>query len=221
MTLYFLHVPRTGGTALRLALTEAFGADKVLSVYTADGPETTPAARAFYSQTSAGHGTWSFERLSDYIAANDIAVFTSHISAVRLKCFDPAQSFMIFRHPVDRLVSTYRFLRQRNALSGTFEEFVSHSGQQNMHSKCLSGLTPEDVGVVGSFDAYDDFVQRLNARFGLSLSVRRENRTPLVSRRFLPYCSARMRDRILETNTIDLALFEQVKVMVSGRRIFG
>ena len=162
----------------------------------------------------AGLGTWYLEGISDYIAANDIALFTSHISAVRLKCFDPAKSFMIFRHPVDRLVSTYRFLRHRNTLSETFEEFVSRPGHQNMHSKCLGDLALEDVGVVGSFDAYDDFVHRLNARFDLALRVRRENRTRILSRRFLPYCSAHMRDQILEMNALDLALFERVKVMV-------
>ncbi len=211
MTLFFLHAPRTGGTALRLAFEHTFGADKVLSLYTPKGEETSPVAKQIFFGPEGVQVANGFDLLSDHIVANGIELFTSHHSAVKLRCFDPSRSFIMLRHPVDRLVSAYRYVRQRRHTEVSFDEYASHPGRQNTQSKLLGGIALESVGVVGLFDQYDDFVRRLNQVFGLSVLVRRENQNRFLSRRFLPFCSAKMVDKILCANELDLELYERAK----------
>lgn len=213
MTLFFLHVPRTGGTALRKAFIDALGADKVLSLFTRYGSETSPAARKIIFDERDGHDPQRYDKLSDYIVAKGVGLFASHHSAARLNCFEPRRCFIILRHPVDRIVSEYRYVRHRRHTDMSFDAFISDPRRQNAQSKILAGVKLEDLGAIGLFDHYEDFVHRLNGTYDLSLQVRRENENKLVSRRFLPFCSARITAKIRQANALDLALFEHAQAL--------
>lgn len=220
MTLFFLHAPRTGGTALRHAFINMLGEEKVLSLFTRDGPETSPVARRIYFDAHGGLDPHRFDKLSDYIVANGIALFASHQSAVRLKCFDPSRCFMVLRHPVDRIISEYRFVRQARNTDIPFDAFAFDPHRLNMQSRLLSGAALEDLGVVGVFDRYTDFVRRLNHSFGLSLEVHHQNANKISARRFLPFCSARKRQELEQANDLDMALYEHARSLIGAGNAF-
>ncbi len=217
MTLFFLHVPRTGGTALRLAFQDLFGEDKVLSLYTPDGSETTPAARQLFFGPDGAPATGGFDLLSDHIVASGIELFTSHQSADKLRCFAADRSFIMLRHPVDRLVSAYRYVRHRRHTEMSFDEYISHPGRQNVQSRLLGSTPLESLGVVGVFDHYEEFIQCLRTTFGVPLQVKRQNQNRFVSRRFLPFCSPNMMDKIVRTNKCDLEMYERATKLVAAR----
>lgn len=215
MTLFFLHAPRTGGTALRLAYERQLGPERVLKYFTRDGPETSPAARKIMHPTEPQSMPEKLQRLSNYIVENDVGLFVSHLSAVQLECFNPTRAFMIVRHPVDRLISEYRYVRDRRHSDLSFDRFLALPGVHNRQTRLLMGTKLEDLGVVGVFDQYDDFIRRLNGTYKLTLAVEKCNSNRLRARRFLLYQNSKNVKTILDQNEQDLALFERAQALVN------
>ena len=207
VTLFFLHVPRTGGTALRHAFCASLGDENVVSLFTKDGPETSRAARKIMFEGDEQEERERFAALSAYLVAQDVSLFASHRSAVKLDCFEAQNAFIILREPFERLVSEYRLRRYRREITVSFEEYASHPNVQNVQSRMLQGMKLQDLGAFGLFSEYDEFVDRLSRRFNLNLHVSVTNQTKLVSRMFASFCSVELTKKIMELNRHDVELY--------------
>lgn len=134
----FVHIPKTGGTALSLALEERAMADDILI---GDTPKAVKR-RARVKKLKANGRLWKHSRLSDIeglVAQED---------------FEKFFVFTIVRNPWDRSVSYYHWLQRQNwdhpavklAKSADFSAFINHPQTQAGLSVPYRASTSDSAG---------------------------------------------------------------------------
>jgi hypothetical protein len=228
---FFVHLQKTGGTALFQRLREGFGPAAVYPT-----PEDRGDVRAV---TDVGHLR---ARLREH--GDDLRVITGHFPYCTIAVLGgPFTTFTLLRHPVDRTLSLLRRRKlveprfQDMELEAIYEDPVLQDIIRNHMVKMLS-LTPDEMGatpltvpvtfdddrlerakgnlaridVVGLQEHFDDFCAALEARIGRSLGAPRfANRTPRSP------VTAALRERIAADNQADIQLYRFAEGLVEDR----
>jgi hypothetical protein len=215
-TVFFIHLQKTAGTSINHAAVEQFSRDRVLMLYGSDSRWTSASAKAIIARPHAQRREL-YNALSDHIVSNDIAFFSSHLSAARLRCFDPERAFTILRNPVDRVISQYFFFRQRKHTSETIEEFIERPENRNRQSRSLLGVDLESLAAVGITERYGPFLEFLNGRLGLQFRQVHRKRGGLIKALRARMLGASLLRHIAELNEEDEGLYERALRIVSRR----
>jgi hypothetical protein len=229
----FVHLQKTGGTALFQRLRDAFGAAAVYPT-----PEDSGGALAV---TDVDH---LIERFAAHRA--ELRVVTGHFPLCMTEVLGvPFTTFTLLRHPVERTLSLLRRRKlveerfQGLALDEIYEAPVLQDIIRNHMVKMLS-LTPaemtqtpltapvtfdaarldcakhnlaNEVDVFGLQEQFDDFCGELASRFGWDLGPPRfANRTPRG-----PVPEA-LRTRIAADNVMDVELYTFAVELAEERR---
>lgn len=147
--------------------------------------------------------------LSNYITQNDIAFYSSHMSAAYLPCFDPERAFSLFREPVEQVISHYYFLKSRRRIAQTLEEYIETPNSQNVQTHSFGPADLDRIALVGLLEEYEAFVGRLNHRFGLAFKTVHKNGRSLASRVIGQKPSPALRAHIERLNASDVDLYHR------------
>lgn len=171
--LVFLHVPKTGGTAVRTALVHACRDRRVLFDYGAKEKQTTPALRAaLYAGERTGDGVTLRRSLDDRRGL----LLVGHFKAEKYwDAFHPDSFVTFLRDPIDRLISEYNHHVERRGLTTPIEEFVEQSLFRRHVSALFRGVDPAEFGFVGFTETFEDDLRALSDRLGRPLAAVREN----------------------------------------------
>jgi hypothetical protein len=171
--LVFLHVPKTGGTAVRTALVRACRDRRTLFDYGAGEKQTTPALRAaLYAEERTGDGALLRRTLDDRRGL----MLIGHFKAEKYwDAFHPDSFVTFLRDPIDRLISEYNHHVERRRLTTPIEEFVEQSLFRRHVSALFRGVDPAEFGFVGFTETFEDDLRSLSARLGRPLAAVREN----------------------------------------------
>lgn len=169
----FLHVPKTGGSAVRTALVRGCRDRRVLFDYGAEEKQTTPALRdALYGEGHTGDGVTLRRHLDDRRGL----LLIGHFNAVKYwDAFHPSSFVTFLRDPIDRLISEYNHHVERYGATLELEAFVATTRFARHVSYLFRGVDPAEFGFVGFAETFDDDMRTLSQWLGRPLTATREN----------------------------------------------
>ncbi|MCX7558908.1 sulfotransferase family 2 domain-containing protein [Sulfitobacter sp. F26204] len=200
----FVHIPKTGGTSLALALEERAMKDDIML---GDTPKAVKRRRRVKDIKTSGR-LWKHAGLSDIdglVDAHEIAeMFT----------------FTLVRNPWDRLVSYYHWLKEQTfdhpavhlAKAQSFEGFLADPITLTTQRQWPAASYMRDVNGVERCTSYirlEHFEQdsaALIAHLGFDLVMPWENRSHRTTG-YRDYYSTAMRDAVAESCTEDILRF--------------
>ncbi|MFE1598542.1 hypothetical protein [Methylobacterium sp. ID0610] len=207
--LFFLHLPKTGGTSIRYAAHEIFPKDKIFMLYGKDSPTTHPYANEIMYYRPELQIGQQLAMIAEYLARNGIAFYASHMSAAFLPGFDPERAFTLFREPTEQVLSYYVFQKKHGRTQQSLEAFIEDPRNQNVQTQAFGNADLDQLALVGILEAYEAFVERLNRRFGLAFPVAHKNARGLASRLAGPKLSPALRAYVERLNASDMDLYER------------
>jgi len=210
-----MHIPKTAGTSLRMALREKF-ADEVLFCYRsnifAKGVVIHFSGRLLEEKLDDKRR----KKLVDYCQQNQIKCIHGHFTMSSLdEIFQDATYIMFLREPVDRLVSAYNHLKANMPAYGrqmTFEQFIEMDRTKNIYQQLGVGKLLDEKHFIGLTEQYDKSLELLARKLPVigHLSTQQANvAQQKVFKR--SNVTPELLTRIQETNQPDIDIYNTAK----------
>ncbi|MCP1304864.1 hypothetical protein BIS09_13580 [Halomonas sp. R1t8] len=172
MPLFFVHIPKTAGTSFRLGAEQAFGKALIAYDYGRGSAETSDIVKNHLYHSPADFWQFGQARLRQ-----ETALVGGHVNIGRfVSLFGVGQTLTFLREPLQRMASEYAHFVRHYEYKGSFHDFYSRPIMHNRQSKILHGVDVEAVGFVGLTERYVDSLDLINARYGIEIPQREDNR---------------------------------------------
>ncbi len=210
--LYFIHVPKTAGTSFRIGLEETYGSEAIAYNY---GLDSRTTSKLFLSQDGGLlRDYWVLKRR---LEGKAIKVVSGHVNAGQyMPILGVMRALTFLRDPLQRMASEYAHFVRHYEYKGSFHDFYSRPIMHNRQSKILHGVDVEAVGFVGLTERYVDSLKLLNARYGIAIPQREDNRGK-KSLDAVHEISAEDEAELKQLNKRDIRLYEQAVALFDQR----
>jgi hypothetical protein len=213
MPLFFVHIPKTAGTSFRLGAEQLFSKSRIVYDYGKASPETDMRAKALLY----GAKQPDFYEFGQACKKENTAMVGGHVNAGRfVSLFGVGQALTFLRDPLQRMASEYAHFVRHHQYKGSFHDFYSRPLMHNRQSKMLHGVDIQAVGFVGLTERYTESLEMLNARYGVEILPREDNRGKerLGAAHEI---SAKDKAELQRLNKRDMALYRQAVALFEQR----
>ncbi len=210
--LFFVHVPKTCGTSLRLALERVFGHERVWKDYGKNSDDTSPAIQAcIYDQGDFG-------RLGVELASNDIRMLVGHVATKKyFYLIDLENTISFVRDPAQRVISDYEHHVRHYGFTESLESFMRREPFRNRQFKMLRGFHPAMYGYIGLSEEYKASLEQLSRVLGMQVPYLEANigRKKLSDRHEVETETLMLLEKY---NRHDIHLYQTVQQLFAARK---
>ena len=203
-----IHIPKTGGTSLRVAAERYFGPAAMLYDYGTKARLTSALVRewVYEKRDAAGFAAAATDQGFRFLCG--------HFPVEKYSSVMPDARFVSWiRQPADRLWSAYRHHVKFNGFAGSFQAFYSAPGFRNQQARFLSAHISR-LEFIGITERFAPSLRRFNRQFDVNLKQHRANRMPEDS---MSQPSAEDLDAIAALNSEDMALYRTIESQFLAR----
>lgn len=205
----FVHLPKTGGTGIRVAAARQLGHDRILYDYGRRDRLTSEVVREWiYERKEPGGLAAALRELGNY------RFLTGHFPVTRYREHFPEARFITWmREPRQRVLSAYRHFRRNNGFEGSLEDFYRMPEHQNVQARFMAS-DPGLFDFVGILEHHRASLAALARATGLTLPDHPANVAPEEERTL----DLQLTDweGISRVNQADIALYDRVLAQLAS-----
>lgn len=235
LKIFFLHLPKCGGSSIRNAFSEAFHPRQIAELH----PHASREAAELLGEDML---TYRASLLPYYMAMNNAHVLTGHFpwSDDAYNQFGADWSYVtVLRDPVKRWFSHYfydrykthsdhfrieddldTFIKSERALQmgNLYVRRLSNPGTERPDAVKQAKANLRKFQVIGLTENLKGFVSRFNEQFGVELHIPRKNESPAQDKKRNAYNNDRYRRVVESICESDIVLYEYAKSLVDAER---
>jgi len=198
-----VHIPKTGGTSLRVAAEHYFGPQRMLYDYGTAAMLTSDLVREWVHQKR------DLKRFAQEVAKGGFRFMSGHFQLERYADVMPDARFVSWiRQPAARVWSAYQHFYAHKGYEGTFRDFYTRYRFRDEQSRFL-GDDLSRLEFIGITEHYGESLRRFNRHFEVDFEQHRSNTTPL--RNSISQPTPEDWQAIEACNRKDMALYRRIE----------
>jgi hypothetical protein len=200
----FVHVPKTTGTSLRLAVEQVFPG-RVAYDYSPRSHETSELVHTHV------YGEKNLPALHALLVEEGKVLLGGHFHYRKYaEIFSPDHVLTFVREPLSRVVSEHQHACRHNGFEGTLLEFATTKRNRSLQASMLEGLSFDDTALIGISERYGDSLRLLQHRIGWRLPELVRNVNPTRKALSGSYTLTKEEEAELRScNALDLELYAE------------
>lgn len=195
----FVHIPKTAGTSLRVALVQHFKKSDIKFDYGPKSKDTSFSVKRF------------IYRNNDYfrLVSSGTKVLYGHFPVKKyIRLTDCLNVITFFRDPVDRVLSEYKHFVRYNDYQGSLEQFAQTRRFRNTLQTFMAGAPWSAIGFIGFVEHYNDSLLLLGKKLNIELKIENLNIAPESKNGEF---TQQQRQMVADLNQSDISLYNQAR----------
>jgi hypothetical protein len=216
-TIFFVHIPKTGGTSFRKALEREVGKINSYYDYGKESEVTNPLILQASYQDQNINGLLALPELNTQ-SKNMLCGHTRITKYAQL--VSPSNIITFIRDPIERVISHYEHLKRQGSFDADLLDFCRTEKYRNLQSKFLKGYPLELIGFIGITELFEQSIDVFEQQYNLpirELKLNQNTKKPINKKYKI---DKEILSTIASMNEEDITLYNDAKTIFNDKYKF-